>query len=85
MGSRAVIELPPDLAARIEARVASGASSDPVEAIREGLEALESEDVRRLDTIRQRIAAALADPAPSVSADEAFDRVANYLKSLPRK
>jgi hypothetical protein len=37
MGSKAVMELPPDVIARIEARLASGTSTDPVDVIREGL------------------------------------------------
>ena len=37
MGSKAVMELPPDVVARIDARLASGASTDPVDVIREGL------------------------------------------------
>jgi len=85
MSSKAVIELPPDLVARIDARVASGASSDPVAAIREGLTALDSEDAKRLEAIRRKIASALADPSPSVPAAVAFDRVTDYLKSLPRE
>ena len=58
MCSKAVIERPPDVVARIDARVASGASSDPVDAIREGLTALDSEDAKRLEAIRRNIVSA---------------------------
>lgn len=84
-GAKAVMELPPGLGARIDARVASGALPDLADVIRDGLTALGSEDAGRLGAIRQKVASALADPSPSGSAAAAFDRVTDFLKSLPRK
>lgn len=85
MGSKAVMELPPDVVARIDARRASGASADRVVVIREGLTALDPEDAKRLEAIRQKIASPFADPSPSVPAAAAVDGVTDVLKSRPRK
>jgi antitoxin ParD1/3/4 len=85
MAQRSVVELPNDLAERLNDRVASGASLDAVEAIREGLAALEAEDARRLSAIRERIEKALADPRPSVPADDAFAKAEELVRSIARK
>lgn len=73
------ITLPPDLAAKVEERVASGASQDAVSVVRDGLAALEAEEARQLEWLREKIARSLNDPRPSVPIDDAFARVAQAL------
>lgn len=73
------ITLPPDLAAKVEERIASGAADDAVSIVREGLAALEAEDARKFEALREKIARSLNDPRPSVPADEAFSRVMKAL------
>ena len=79
------LTLPSDLAAKVQARIESGAESDPIDVLRAGLEALEAEDARRLAAIREKIARALADPRPSVPADEVYDRINAALDALARR
>jgi antitoxin ParD1/3/4 len=79
------LSLPLDLAEKLEARVASGAAADVVEVVREGLAALEAEDARRFQAIREKVARAMADPRPSIDIDEAFDSVEALLDALDRK
>ena len=69
------IILPPDLEAKVEARIASGAASTATDVIRAGLEALEAADAARLDAIRAKVARSLSDPRPSKTAAEVFDRI----------
>jgi len=76
--------LPPDLAAKVEARVASGAAASAVDVVRDGLAALEAEDARKLEALRAKIAQSLDDPRPSIAADAAFDSVEKLLDSLKR-
>lgn len=85
MSENSKIELPPDLAERVEQRIASGASADAVEVIRDGLAALEAEDARRIDLLRARIRAAIDDPAASVPATQAFDRAEVLIDAIARK
>jgi antitoxin ParD1/3/4 len=79
-----VLVLPPDLAAKVQARIDSGASADEVDALRAAFEALEASDAAKLEALRAKIARALADPRPSVPADEAFDRVSAALAAYKR-
>lgn len=76
------ITLPPDLAEKVEERIASGASEDAVGVMREALAALEAEDQRKLDRVREKVRQALADPRPSLQADDVFDEVDAMLSKL---
>jgi antitoxin ParD1/3/4 len=76
------VDLPPDLAAKVEERIASGASVDAVGVVRDGLAALEAEDARKLEAVRDKIARAIADPRPSIPADEVFDRVQAVIAAI---
>jgi antitoxin ParD1/3/4 len=78
------VDLPADVAAKLDERVASGAAADAVDAIRAGLAALEAEEARKLEAARAKVARALSDPRPSVPADEVFDRVDSLIRSLER-
>ena len=78
------VTLPPDLAAKVDARIASGAADDAVDVVRAGIEALEAADAAKLDALRAKVARALADPRPSVPADEVFDRTNALLDALAR-
>ena len=78
------LTLPEELLAKLNERVASGASASAADAVRDGLAALEMEDARKLDELRAKISRSLADPRPSVSADLAFDNVEKLLASLKR-
>lgn len=78
------LRLPPDLAAKLDERVASGAAASAVDVVRDGLAALEAEDARRLQALRDKVARAMADPRPSAPADVAFDRVEAMLAALDR-
>lgn len=74
-----LIELPPDLAAKLKARVDSGESTDVIETLRE---ALGAQDAAKLATVRAKVARSLNDPRPSIPADEVFDRVEAAVKAL---
>jgi len=74
------LTLPPDLAAKVQAHIDSGAAADAVEVVRAGLEALEAAEVAKLEAVRSKIAKSLADPRPSVPADEVFARVESAIK-----
>ena len=78
------LDLPPDLVAKLDARVASGAAADAIEVVRDGLAALEAEDSRKLEAVRAKIARALSDPRSSTPANEAFDRIDRVLEALDR-
>lgn len=78
------IDLPADLAAKVEERIASGAATTPADVVRAGLEALEAEDARKLDALRAKVDRALSDPRPSRPADEVFSGVEALVRSLGR-
>ncbi len=84
MADTSSIKLPPDLAARIEERIASGGAPDAAAVVRAGLESLDADDARKLAIVREKIEAALADPRPSSPADEVFDRLEAALEKLRR-
>lgn len=75
------ITLPPELAARLDERIASGAAEDAVAVVRDGLAALEAEDARRLAAIRAKVERAMSDPRPSSEAADVFARVERALAS----
>lgn len=79
------LRIPDDLAAKLEERVASGAAASAVDVVREGLAALEAEDARRLNALREKVARSMADPRSSVSSDDAFNRVEALLANINRK
>jgi antitoxin ParD1/3/4 len=79
------VQLPPDLAAKIQERIAAGEGADAADVVRAGLESLEAEDARRMAAVKEKIAAALADVRPSAPADEVFDRLEALLSKLPGK
>lgn len=76
------LTLPAELLAKLDERVASGASASAADAVRDGLAALEMEDIRKLDALRDKIARSLEDPRPSIPADLAFESVEKLLASL---
>lgn len=80
-----LITLPPDLAAKVEERVAAGVASDAVDVLRAGLLALDAEDARRFDAVRSKIERSISDPDPSIPAGQVFDEVNSRLDALERK
>lgn len=74
--------LPTDLAAKVQAHIDAGAGADPVEVLRASLDALDAAEAGKLQDIRDKIERALADPRPSVVADEAFDRIGALIDAL---
>jgi antitoxin ParD1/3/4 len=74
------LTLPPDLAAKVQAHIDSGAAADAVDVVRAGLEALEAAEIAKLDAVRSKVAKALADPRPSIPADDVFARVESAIK-----
>ena len=74
------LTLPPDLAAKVQAHIDSGAAANAVDVVRAGLEALEAAEVAKLEAVRSKIAHAPADPRPSASADDVFARVESAIK-----
>ncbi len=79
------LTLPPDLAAKVQARIDSGAANDAVEVLRAGIDALEAADAVKLEAVRARVARALADPRASTPSEQAFDRIDALLNALDRK
>mgnify|MGYP000384719870 CR=1 FL=1 len=69
------VTLPPDLAAKVQAHVDSGAAASAVDVVRAGLEALEAAEAAKLETIRSKLASSLADPADSIPSEDVFARV----------
>jgi antitoxin ParD1/3/4 len=69
------LTLPPDLAAKVQAHVDSGAAADAVEVVRAGLEALEAAETSKLAALRAKLSQAIADPSPSSSSEDVFARV----------
>jgi antitoxin ParD1/3/4 len=80
-----LVTLPPDLAAKVDERVSSGAATDVVDVIRAGLAALDAEDSRRFDTLRAKIERSISDPRASIPAEEVFGEVQSRLDAFERK
>jgi len=77
--------LPPDVAARIDARVANGEADSPEEVVRAALAALDAEDARKLEAVRAKVARSLADQRPSIPAEEVFAKIDALIESLEKK
>ncbi len=58
--------------ASLNARLDSGAYGSASEVLREALRALDREDAALDEVLRRKVQAALADPRPSIPADEVF-------------
>ena len=72
------ITLPRDMAEMIRGKVQAGAYASNSEVIREALRLLQEQDglkAQKLAWMREKIDRALADPRPSLEADEVFDRL----------
>lgn len=70
--------IPHDLHEDLEARVRSGRYASTGEVIRAGLQALDREETAFDDLLRRKVEVALADPRPSVPADEVFAELRAY-------
>ena len=71
------------LQARVDARLKSGAFSSASEIIRAAMRALDREDTALDEYLRHKVEAALADPRPSVPAEEVFARLrAHHAKQV---
>lgn len=79
------LTLPPDLAAKVQAHIDSGAAADPVEVLRAGLSALETAEAAKLDAVRAKINRALSDARPSNPSDDVFTRIEKLVEALERK
>ena len=77
-----MLDLPPDLAAKVQERIDNGEGASAEDVLRAGMAALDAEDARKFEALKAKIARALADPRPSVPADEAFDRVETLVRAL---
>ena len=72
------ITLPRELAEMIRGKVQAGAYASNSEVIREALRLLQEQEglkAQELVWLREKIDRALADPRPSIEADEVFARV----------
>ena len=79
------LTLPPDLAAKVQSHIDSGAAADPIGVVRASLQALEAAEAAKLAAVRAKIARALDDPRPSVPAEQVFRRVEELIDALERK
>lgn len=79
------LTLPPDLAAKVQAHIDSGAAADAVEVVRAGLDALEAAEAAKLENVRAKITHALSDPRASEPADDVFARVEALLDAAKAK
>ncbi|QGZ96417.1 ribbon-helix-helix domain-containing protein [Terricaulis silvestris] len=79
------LTLPPDLAAKVQAHIDSGAATDPIEVVRAGLDALEAAEAAKLDAVRAKLARAMNDPRPSAPADDVFSRVEALINAAAKK
>jgi len=80
----ASITLPPDLAAKVQAHIDSGAAADAVGVVRAGMDALEAAEAAKLDALRAKVARALADPRPSTPMEDVFARVEGLIAPRAR-
>jgi len=61
--------------ASLEVRLNSGAYGSASEVLRAALRALDREDAALDEILRRKVAAALADPRPSIPAEDVFARL----------
>ena len=61
--------------ASVDARLKSGAYGSASEILRTALRALDREEAALDDLLRRKVEAALADPRPSVPAEDVFSRL----------
>lgn len=64
-----------ELQEKVDARVASGAYASASEVMRAAVRALDREEAAAQDWLTRAVDEALADPRPSMSMDEAFERL----------
>jgi antitoxin ParD1/3/4 len=72
------ISLPRDMAEMIRGKVQAGAYASNSEVIREALRLLQDQDdlkAQKLAWMRERIDRSIADPRPSIEADDVFARL----------
>lgn len=72
------ITLPRDMAEMIRGKVQAGAYASNSEVIREALRLLQEQDglkAQKLAWMREKIDRSLADPGPSIEADDVFARL----------
>jgi antitoxin ParD1/3/4 len=72
MSKSETLPLPPRLAKKLRERVESGEFDDMVDAVRGAVEALERQDQEKLEWLREKVRRSLADPRPSIPAEEVF-------------
>lgn len=69
------VTLPADLADMVESKVASGAYASESEVLGDALRALDRETAAHDEALRRQVETSLADPRPSVPAEEVFARL----------
>jgi antitoxin ParD1/3/4 len=67
---------------RVFERVESGEYASVSEVVRAGLRALDRQDEALNEWMRQRIAESLADPRPSIPAEEVFARLRAHARRM---
>lgn len=87
MSEKLSITLPAEMVAAIKERVSSGRYSSTSEVLREAMRTWlrdEEEHAERIEAIRSKVKRSLNDPRPSVSLDEAFERLSQHTDKLLR-
>lgn len=72
------------LAKKAEARVKSGEYASISEVLREGLRALDWQDELFDEILKKKVEEAMADPRPSIPAEEAFAQLDAYIAEYER-
>lgn len=60
-------------------------AADAVSVVREGLAALEAEEARKLEWLREKIARSINDPRPSILIDDTFADVERLLAEMKKR